>query len=59
VRWGDYGSAATDGKSIWIASEYIGQSCTLTQYLIAPIGRCGNTRGALGNWDTRISMLTP
>jgi len=22
-------------------------------------GQCGGTRGALGNWSTRISKLTP
>lgn len=59
TRWGDYGSAAVDGNTIWIASEYIAQSCSLTQYLTAPLGRCGNTRGALGNWSTHISNLTP
>ena len=48
TRWGDYGAAALDGKNIWIASEYIGQSCTLTQWLAAPIGSCGGTRTALG-----------
>jgi hypothetical protein len=31
-RWGDYGATAIDGKNIWIASEYIGQTCTLAQY---------------------------
>src|SRR5437764_2936743 len=25
-RWGDYGAAAVDGNSIWIASEYIAQT---------------------------------
>jgi len=59
TRWGDYGAAAVDGNTIWIASEYIGQSCSLTQWLQAPLGRCGNTRGALGNWGTRISNVTP
>jgi hypothetical protein len=59
TRWGDYGAAAVDGNTIWIASEYIGQSCSLTQWLHAPLGRCGNTRGALGNWGTRISNVTP
>ena len=58
TRWGDYGAAAVDGNTIWIASEYIGQSCSLTQYLQTNL-RCGNTRGALGNWDTRISQVTP
>jgi len=44
TRWGDYGAAAVDGSSIWIASEYIPQTCTLTQFLSAPVGSCGGTR---------------
>jgi hypothetical protein len=32
-RWGDYGAAAVDGGDIWIASEYVAQTCTYTQYL--------------------------
>ena len=58
TRWGDYGAALTDGNNLWIASEYIGQTCTLAQYLTGAIGSCGGTRTALGNWYTRISMLT-
>lgn len=58
-RWGDYGAAAVDGNSIWIASEYIAASCTLQQYLTAPIGSCGGTRTALANWATRISQVKP
>ena len=64
-RWGDYGAAVADGPSIWVASEYIGQTCTFNQYLqpsptnVAAFGTCGDTRGALGNWDTRISQLLP
>jgi hypothetical protein len=58
TRWGDYGAAVTDGSSIWIASEYIAQTCTLTQYLTGAIGSCGGTRTALGNWATRISKLS-
>ena len=58
-RWGDYGAAQFDGTSLWIASEYIGQTCTLGQYLNDPIGQCGGTRTALANWDTRISQITP
>ena len=27
TRWGDYGAAAVDGNSIWIASEYIAHAC--------------------------------
>ncbi|NUR21633.1 hypothetical protein [Frateuria sp.] len=54
-RWGDYGAAAADGNTIWTASEYIAHSCTLAQYLTVPLFQCGGTRGALGNWATRIS----
>ncbi|HKT28868.1 hypothetical protein [Dyella sp.] len=56
-RWGDYGAASVDGNKIWIASEYIAQTCTLTEYLTSPLFQCGGTRGALGNWATRISLL--
>src|SRR6202165_3242316 len=56
-RWGDYGVAVIDGSSIWIASEYIGQTCDFTTF-VATIFRCGNTRTQLGNWDTRITKLS-
>jgi hypothetical protein len=74
TRWGDYGYAAVDGNSIWIASEYIAQSCNYTTWggpFFAGgsgdnlLGTCaGPTHGpgsrtALGNWATRISKLTP
>ena len=59
TRWGDYGAAVTDGTSIWLSSEYIAQTCTLTQYLTGAIGSCGATRTSLGNWATRITKLTP
>ncbi len=58
-RWGDYGAAATDGSRLWLASEYIAQTCTYAQYLEAPFGQCGGTRGSLGNWATRVSVVTP
>jgi hypothetical protein len=74
TRWGDYGSAAVDGNSIWIASEYIAHTCTYTDWggpFFAGgsgdnlLGTCGGashgpgSRSALGNWSTRISKLTP
>jgi hypothetical protein len=62
-RWGDYGGAVEDGGKIWIASEYIGQSCTLSQYetntSASPLFSCNKTRTALANWDTRITEVTP
>jgi hypothetical protein len=57
-RWGDYGAAVGTGNDVWIASEYIGQSCTLATYASAPFGSCGATRTALANWFTRISHFT-
>lgn len=57
-RWGDYGAAVVDGNNIWVASEYIGQTCTLSQYL-ATGGSCGGTRSILANWDTRLTEVNP
>lgn len=59
TRWGDYGATAVDGNNLWIASEYVAQTCTLAQWLTAPIGACSNTRTSLGNWATRISLVKP
>lgn len=59
TRWGDYGAAVADGTTVWLASEYIAQTCTLEQYLTGAIGSCGGTRTSLGNWATRISKLNP
>jgi len=44
------------GGDVWIASEYIGQTCTLTEYVDSGF-ICGGTRTALANWDTRISEV--
>ncbi len=64
TRWGDYGAAVTDGSSIFLASEYIAQTCTYAQYYPAPpstagFGSCSATRTSLANWATRISKITP
>ena len=64
TRWGDYGAAVTDGTSVWIASEYIAQTCTYAQYYPSPpstagFGSCGGTRTSLANWGTRVSKLNP
>jgi hypothetical protein len=55
-RWGDYGAAAVDGDTIWLASEYTAQTCNLSQF-IATNFTCGGTRGAFGNWATRITHV--
>ena len=57
-RWGDFGAAVSDGTFLWIASEYIGQTCTLSEYLATGF-TCGATRTSLANRGTRISQLVP
>jgi hypothetical protein len=74
TRWGDYGAAAFDGDSIWVASEYVSVACDYTAWggpFFAGgtgdnlLGTCAGAshgpgkRSALGNWATRISRLTP
>jgi hypothetical protein len=74
TRWGDYGAAAVDGNTVWLASEYIAHACDYVTWggpFFAGgsgdnlLGTCAGTRGgigtrvALGNWSTRISSLTP
>jgi hypothetical protein len=56
-RWGDYGAAVISGSTVWLASEYIGQSCSFRTYQIDMT--CGGTRAPLINWATRISAVTP
>ena len=73
-RWGDYGAAAVDGNSVWLASEYISAACDYTDwggpFFVGGsgdnlLGTCGGAshgpghRSALANWATRISQLTP
>ena len=58
-RWGDYGAAAVEGRTIWIATEYIGQTCALAVYQSGELGSCNGTRTALANWYTRISRVRP
>lgn len=65
-RWGDYGMAVADGRTVWIASESIEQTCTLAEYTagvsavsVGTFGSCGGTRTSLANWATRISQVRP
>jgi hypothetical protein len=57
-RWGDYGAAAVDGNSIWLASEYVAQTCSFDEFVRTNFS-CGGTRTILGNWATRISKVKP
>ena len=56
-RWGDYGAASVVGNTVWIASEYIAQTCTLAQFESTAF-TCGNTRTALANWSTHVAKVT-
>jgi len=58
TRWGDYGAAVIDGKDVWIASEYIGQTCDYETWLYGDL-TCDGTRTAFGNWGTYISKVRP
>lgn len=55
-RFGDYGAAAFDGTSFWIAGELVTQVCELEEYFADPT--CGGTRHALSNFATHIVQLT-
>jgi len=73
TRWGDYGAAAVDGNSIWIASEYVAHACDYAAWGGQFFGGTGDNklgtcaaspgaagkRTALGNWSTRITRFTP
>jgi hypothetical protein len=57
-RWGDYTGAAVDEHGrLWFEAEYIGQSCTLAEFVADTT--CGGTRTTLANWGTWIGRLTP
>ena len=56
ARWGDYSAAVADGDgNIWIATEYIGQTCTDAQF--ATDTTCNKTRSQLANWGTFIGKV--
>jgi hypothetical protein len=75
TRWGDYGAAAVDGNTVWLASEMTQRlACNYTAWggpFFAGgtgdnlLGTCGGaswgpgTRSALANWSTHISELKP
>src|SRR4051812_28638604 len=74
TRWGDFGAAAVDGNSVWIASEYIASACDYASWggrffgaatgdnklgTCAPSPGAAGPRTALGNWSTRVSEVTP
>jgi hypothetical protein len=69
TRWGDYGAAAVDGNSIWIASEYIAHACDYTQWgggffaggdttTDNKLGTCAATPGAAGSRSALANWST-
>jgi hypothetical protein len=58
-RWGDYGAAAVDGGTVYLAGQYIEQpACTLAQFIRTNF-TCSGYRTSLANWSTRVTKLTP
>jgi hypothetical protein len=56
-RWGDYSAAVADSDgSIWFASEYIAQSCTVAEW--STDSTCGGTRTQLANWSTFVGHVS-
>jgi hypothetical protein len=47
ARWGDYSAAVADGSSIWMATEYIGQTCSDATFNAD--FTCGGTRSSAAN----------
>ncbi|MGE5333205.1 MAG: hypothetical protein ACM3N4_00765 [Nitrososphaerota archaeon] len=57
ARWGDYSAAVADSDgSIWFASEYIAQTCTLAQWTAD--STCDSTRTQLANWSTFVGHVS-
>jgi hypothetical protein len=57
ARWGDYGAAVARPGTIWLASEYIGSTCSYAWYAQDPT--CEGTRTQFANWGTRVSRIVP
>jgi len=58
-RWGDYGAAAVDGNTVYLAGQYIEQPpCTVQQFIDTNFS-CWGTRSQLANWSTRVTELIP
>ncbi len=56
ARWGDYSAAVADEwGNVWVATEYIGQTCDDAQF--AGDQTCGFTRTPFSNWGTFIGMI--
>ncbi|MEA2581864.1 MAG: hypothetical protein QOE83_2756 [Actinomycetota bacterium] len=57
-RWGDYGAATvTPGGTMWFASEYTAQRCTVAEFNVDTT--CGYTRTFYANWSTHITSIKP
>jgi len=63
-RWGDYGAAAVMGRTIFLANEWIAQTCDLETFVdsgfVCPdANHPDGSRSALANWSTGITKLSP
>ncbi len=56
-RWGDYGAAAVDGRTVYLAGQYIAApGCSLEDFVVTD---CGDTRTLFANWSTAVGALRP
>jgi hypothetical protein len=58
-RWGDYGAAAVDGRTVYLAGQYIEQPPCTVQEFINTNFTCFGFRTQLANWSTRVSKFNP
>ncbi len=56
-RWGDYGAAAVDGSTVYLAGQYIADpGCGLESFVFTG---CDDSRTLLANWTTAVGALRP
>jgi hypothetical protein len=56
-RWGDYGAAAVDGRTVYLAGQYIAApGCSIEDFVFTD---CDGTRTLFANWSTAVGSLRP
>ena len=56
-RWGDYGAAAVDGRSVYLSGQYIAApGCSIDEFVFTD---CNDTRTVFANWSTAVGVLNP
>jgi hypothetical protein len=59
-RWGDYGAGTVEPNgTMWFASEYIAQRCSVAEWNADSTSTCGYTRTFVANWSTHVTGIKP